>query len=59
MTEQERDLTAKAGTGLGGYEEAGTIEPDVADKAEGEPDGPRPPAVTTDELTPPGPLDPA
>jgi hypothetical protein len=59
MTEQERDLTEKADTGLGGFEEAGTIEPDVADKADREPDVPRAPADPTDEPAPRGPLNPA
>jgi hypothetical protein len=59
MTEQERGLTEKGGPGLGGFAEAGTIEPDVADKAEREPDVPRAPADPTDEPAPPGSQNPA
>lgn len=60
MGERDRDLTEEPRVGLGGFREAGTIEPGVAD-AEQSPDAevPRAPADPNDEPAGSGPLNPA
>jgi hypothetical protein len=55
----QHDLTDEPGPGLGGFSEAGTIEPGVADAYEEQSAVPTAPADLNDEPAIDGPLNPA